>query len=66
MKKTIKTKSNNNLIQIPLYQYNSAVEAHKNTLDLLEIIQNDKKELKQDLEEAYKEIDRLRNELNYR
>jgi len=52
--------------QIPLFQYNAAVEAHKNTLNLLEIVQNDKKELKLDLEEAYKEIDRLKNKIeNY-
>jgi len=54
------------LTQIPLFQYNAAVEAHKNTLDLLEIVQNDKKELKLDLEAAYKEIDKLRTKLNYR
>lgn len=51
---------------IPLFQYNAAVEAHKNTLDLLAIVQNDKKELKLDLEAAYKEIDRLKVKLNYR
>ena len=45
---------------IPIFQYNAAVEAHKNTLDLLEIVQNDKKELKLDLEAAYKEIERLK------
>ena len=54
------------LTQIPLFQYNAAVEAHKNTLDLLEIVQNDKKELKLDLEAAYKEIDRLKMKLNDR
>lgn len=54
------------LTQIPIFQYNAAVEAHKNTLDLLEIVQNDKKELKLELEAAYKEIDRLNIKLNYR
>ena len=54
------------LTHIPLFQYNAAVEAHKNTLDLLAIVQNDKKELKLDLEAAYKEIDRLNVKLNYR
>ena len=34
------------LTHIPLFQYEAAVEAHKNTLDLLRIIQADKKELK--------------------
>lgn len=54
------------LKQIPIFQYNSAVEAHKNTLDLLRIVQDDKKELKAELEAAYKEIDRLRSIINYR
>jgi len=54
------------LTHIPLFQYIAAVEAHKNTLDLLAIVQNDKKELKLDLEAAYKEIDRLNVKLNYR
>jgi len=54
------------LTHIPLFQYNAAVEAHKNTLDLLAMVQNDKKELKLDLEAAYKEIDRLNVKLNYR
>lgn len=55
-----------NLTHIPIFQYNAAVEAHKNTFDLLKIIQEDKKELKVELEEAYKEIDRLRGIINYR
>ncbi len=54
------------LTHIPIFQYNSAVEAHKNTLDLLRIVQDDKKELKAELEAAYKEIDRLRGIINYR
>lgn len=45
---------------IPLFQYNSAVEAHGNTLNLLKIVQEDKKELASELEAAYKEIDRLK------
>ena len=54
------------LTHIPLFQYNSAVEAHGNTLNLLKIIQNDKRELKEELAAAYKEIDRLNGKLNYR
>ena len=54
------------LTHIPIFQYNAAVEAHKKTLDLLRIIQDDKKELKLELEAAYKEIDRLRDIINYR
>jgi iron uptake system EfeUOB component EfeO/EfeM len=54
------------LTHIPLFQYEAAVEAHKNTLDLLRIIQVDKKELKEELEAAYREIDRLNGILNYR
>lgn len=54
------------LTHIPIFQYNATVEAHKNTLDLLRIIQEDKKELKAELEAAYKEIDRLRGIINYR
>lgn len=54
------------LKHISIFQYNSAVEAHKNTLDLLRIVQDDKKELKAELEAAYKEIDRLRGVINYR
>ena len=54
------------LTHIPLFQYNAAVEAHGNTLDLLRITQNDKRELKEDLEAAYKEIDRLNGIINYR
>ena len=53
------------LTHIPLFQYNAVVEAHGNTLDLLKIIQNDKKELKEELEAAYKEIDRLNGIINY-
>lgn len=51
--------------QIPLFQYEAAVEAHKNTLDLLKLVQDDKKELKLELESAYKEIDRLNDKLNF-
>ncbi len=54
------------LTHIPIFQYNAAVEAHKNTLDLLRIVQDDKKELKAELDAAYKEIDRLRGIINYR
>lgn len=54
------------LTHIPLFQYNASVEAHGNTLDLLKIIQNDKKGLKEELEAAYKEIDRLNGIINYR
>lgn len=54
------------LTHVPIFQYNAAVEAHKNTLDLLKIIQEDKRELKAELEAAYKEIDRLRGIINYR
>ena len=54
------------LTHIPIFQYNAAVEAHKKTLDLLRIIQDDKNELKLELEAAYKEIDRLRDIINYR
>ena len=54
------------LTHIPLFQYNASVEAHKNTLDLLRIVQDDKKELKAELDAAYKEIDRLRGIINYR
>lgn len=57
---------NGGLTHIPLFQYEAAVEAHKNTLDLLRIIQADKKELKEELEAAYREIDRLSGILNYR
>lgn len=46
---------------IPLFVYNIAVEAHKNTLDLLKIVQEDKKQLKEELEAAQKEIYRLRS-----
>lgn len=53
--------SSSNLTQIPLFQ---AVEAHKNTLDLLEIVQNDTKELKLELEAAYKEIDKLKTTMS--
>jgi len=53
------------LTHIPLFQYNVAVESHGNTLELLRIIQNDKKELKEELEATYKEIDRLKAKLNY-
>jgi hypothetical protein len=45
---------------VPIFQYEAAVEAHKNTLALLDIVLNDKKELKLELEAAYKEIDRLK------
>jgi iron uptake system EfeUOB component EfeO/EfeM len=61
-----KTAVSGSLTHIPLFQYESAVEAHKNTLDLLRIIQADKKELKEELEAAYREIDRLNGILNYR
>jgi hypothetical protein len=61
-----KTDGSGSLTHIPIFQYNSAVEAHKNTLDLLRIVQDDKKELKVELEAAYKEIDRLRGIINYR
>lgn len=57
---------NSSLTHIPIFQYNSAVEAHKDTLDFLRIVQDDKKELKAELEAAYKEIDRLKVKLNYR
>lgn len=30
---------------IPLFQYNTVVEAHANTIELLRIIENDKKDL---------------------
>lgn len=61
-----KTAVSGSLTHIPIFQYNSAVEAHKNTLDLLKIVQDDKRELKAELEAAYKEIDRLRGIINYR
>lgn len=58
------TTVNGSYTQIPIFQYNASVEAHKNTLYLLSLVQNDKKQLKSQLESAYKEIDRLREVVN--
>ena len=48
---------------IPLFQYNNVVDAHANTIELLRIIENDKRDLQKELDIANKEINRLRSKL---
>lgn len=50
--------------QIPTFQYNNAVQSHKDTLELVKMLTNDKIELQAQLELANKEIARL-NSLRY-
>lgn len=52
------------LTQIPTFQYNVSIQSHKDTLELVKILTNDKTELQNQLELANKEIVRL-NSLRY-